>query len=156
MFYDVDLLTRGGKFAVIWLASSGLHMKDGKIKAAHRREALNVNVLKTMYVPYFFIFKSIYFIYDVCLICVLSVHSQDLKQYIIPNSDPNAPSQFSLYLAARLCHGTIAIHAFQAKQAVSKLKIYIFPLYSFKLFILFGFTIFIQSTSLIKCTEGLA
>ena len=46
---------------------------------------------------------------------------EDLQQYIIPNKNPNCPSKFSLYLAARLCHGTIAIHAFQVKHAVSKL-----------------------------------
>ena len=50
MFYNVDMLTRGGKFAVIWLASSGQHLKDGKILAKHRRDALKVNVLKTVYV----------------------------------------------------------------------------------------------------------
>lgn len=50
MFYNVEMLTRGGKFAVIWLASSGQHLRDGKILAKYRRDALKVNVLKTVYV----------------------------------------------------------------------------------------------------------
>ena len=50
MFYNVEMLTRGGKFAVIWLASSGQRPRDGKILAKYRRDALKVNVLKTVYV----------------------------------------------------------------------------------------------------------